>query len=217
MIKSVKIRLKPTKEQEILMCKSTGIARFSYNWGLNKQEENYNLGNKFIPIRKLRDEFVALKKQEEYIWLNEVSAKVIGQAFEDLQTAYNNFFKGLANKPQFKSKRKSKASFFARYDAIKFTPTTVQIEKIGKINYSSNYEIPQLAKYTNPRVSFDGKYWYLSLGWEQVENINDLTGESIGIDVGIKDLASVSNIEKPIKNINKSKKVKKLKKKLKQK
>jgi putative transposase len=69
-------------------------------------------------------------------------------------------------------------------------------------------------KYSNPRVTHDGIHWYISIGVEVQEELYELTGESIGIDVGIKDLAICSNREKPYKNINRTKKVKKLEKKL---
>lgn len=197
------------------MFKSVGVARFAYNWGLAKQEENYKNGGKFISCRKLRDEFILLKKSEEYQWLNEVSAQTINQSFEDLNAAYNNFFNKTAKKPKFKSKKKSQPKFYARYNYIKFTKETVQIEKIGKIRYKSNYDIPQLDKYVNPRILFDGMYWYLSLGFEHEENISKLSDFSVGIDLGIKDLAICSHIDKPIKNINKSAKIRKIKKKLK--
>src|SRR5690606_2801643 len=109
-------------------------------------------------------------------------------------------------------------SFYVRYDAIKFSKinsnTFVQVEKIGKIEYKYNKHIPQLKKYVNPRISHDGMYWYLSLGFEHEDQIVKLNDLSIGIDVGIKDLAIVSHLDKPIKNINKSSKVKKTKKRL---
>lgn len=214
MIKSIKIRLKPTKEQEILMWKSVGVARFAYNWGLAKWKEVYKNGGKPNKL-DIRTEFNQLKKLNEYVWLYEVSAKVTSQSFEDLETAYKNFFKGYSKFPKFKSKKKSKPSFYVRYDFIKFKDNKVRIEKIGKIEYSTNYKIPNLPKYVNPRISFDGKYWYLSLGFEHENQVKELTGESIGIDLGIKNLAIVSNLDKPIKNINKTAKVRKLKKKLK--
>lgn len=216
MIKAIKIRLKPTKEQEILMFKSVGVARFTYNWSLARQEENHKSNGKFIPCRKLRYEFNKLKSTEEFAWLNEISSKTINQVFDDLQIAYNNFFKGITKHPKFKSKKKSRKSFYVRYDAIKFKDGKVNIEKIGKIKYKTNYNIPNLLKYVNPRCSFDGRYWYLSLGFEQDENQVELSKDlSIGIDLGIKNLAIVNYLDKPIKNINKSGKVKKLKKKLK--
>ena len=76
----------------------------------------------------------------------------------------------------------------------------MNIEKIGKVKYSSNYNIPQLDNYFNPRCHFDGKYWYLTFGFEHSENKAKLDYNlSIGIDLGIKDLAYVSCFNKPIK------------------
>lgn len=216
MIKSVKIRLFPTKEQEILMFKSCGIGRFAYNWGLSKWEEMYKQGLK--PSKSIvKKEFNnTIKKQDEYKWLYEVSGQVTAQAFDDLNTAYQNFFKGRAKKPKFKTKKHSRKSFYVRYDAIKFKNNTVNMEKIGKMKYLSNYKIPKLNKYVNPRCSFDGKYWYLAFGFEQDENKVELNKElSVGIDLGVKDLAVVNCLDKPIKNINKTKEVRRLKKKLK--
>lgn len=88
----------------------------------------------------------------------------------------------------------------------------VLIEKVGWMKTSE--QIPMYVKYTNPRVSFDGKYWYLSVGVKTENKTVELTDESIGIDVGIKELAICSN-EMGFKNINKTSKVRKLKKKLK--
>ncbi len=213
MIKSIKIRLLPTKEQEVLMWKSVGCARFAYNWGLAKCEELYKAGTKYT-MNEVRSEFNRMKKTEEYAWLNEVSGKATAEAFRDLETAYKNFFKRNGKHPKFKSKRKSKPSFYARYDSIVFTEHHVKVEKLGKIKYHYNKEIPQLDKYINPRISFDGKYWYLSLSYEHESEIVELTDEIIGIDVGVKELAVVSSLEKPIPNINKSARVRKIEKKL---
>lgn len=72
-----------------------------------------------------------------------------------------------------------------------------------------------MPKYSNPRCHFDGKYWYLSFGFEQDENQVELNQDlSVGIDLGIKDLAIVNCMDKPIININKTKRVRKIKKKL---
>ncbi|KMT20789.1 RNA-guided endonuclease InsQ/TnpB family protein [Clostridium cylindrosporum] len=216
MIKAIKIRLLPTKEQEELMFKSVGIARFAYNWGLNKWSELYNQGSK--PSKStIKKEFNnTVKKQPEYKWLYEVSAQVTAQAFGDLDDAFKKFFKKESNYPKFKSKKKSRKSFYVRYDAIKFEDNKVNLEKIGKVNYKTNYKIPSLSKYNNPRCHFDGKYWYLTLGFEQGENQIELNEDlSIGIDLGIKNLAFVSCLDKPIKNINKSYEVRRLNKRLK--
>lgn len=216
MIKSIKIRLKPTREQEILMFKSTGVARFAYNWGLAKWEEMYKQEMKPSKARIKKEFNNTIKKKEEYKWLYEVSGQITAQAFDDLKTAYKNFFNGKAKRPRFKSKKKSKKSFYVRYDAIKFKDGRVNMEKIGKVKYTTNYDIPNLPKYVNPRCHFDGKYWYLTLGFEHGENQVQLNKDlSIGIDLGIKDLAIVNCLDKPFKNINKSSRVRKLKKRLK--
>ncbi|EQC1535648.1 RNA-guided endonuclease InsQ/TnpB family protein [Clostridium botulinum] len=218
MIKGIKIRLFPTKEQEILMFKTIGCARFAYNWGLAKQEENYKNGGKFTSCRKLRDELTKLKKEEEYKWLNEVSSDAIRHPFDNLKIAYDKFFKKTGRYPKFKSKKKSRKSFYVRYDRMRFfkDKQLVSIEKIGRVEYKTNYNIPILKKYMNPYCHFDGKYWYLTFNYElnekQVELNQDL---SVGIDLGIKDLAIVNCLDKPIKNINKTIRVRKLKKRLK--
>lgn len=216
MIKAMKIRLKPTKDQARLMAKSVGIARFAYNWGLNRWNELYEKGEK--PSKLLiRTEFNnTIKKDKNFEWLKEVSGKVTAQAFDDLEDAFRNFFKGKSSRPIFKSKRKSRQAFYVRYDALKFQDGKVNMEKIGKVTYKSNYNIPKLSKYTNPRCRFDGRYWYLTFGFEQGENQTLLNQAlSVGIDVGIKELAVVNHLEKPFKNINKSPSVRKLKKRLK--
>ncbi|WP_123054013.1 RNA-guided endonuclease TnpB family protein [Clostridium sp. JN-1] len=216
MIKAVKIRLFPTKEQEILMFKFCGVMRFAYNWGRARWEELYKQG--LEPSKaKIKKEFNnTIKKQEDYKWLKEVSGQITSQAFDDLDKAYKNFFKGLAKYPRFKTKRKSRKSFYVRYDRLYFKGNAVNIEKIGKVKYKTNYDIPILPNYNNPRCHFDGKYWYLTLGFEHNENQVELNKDlSIGIDLGVSNLAVVNCLDKPIKNINKSTKVRKLKKKLK--
>lgn len=211
MILAKKIRIIPNIEQEQKLWQSVGTARFIYNWTLNKQEENYKNGGKFIKDGDLRKEITKLKKTEEYNWLKEVSNNVAKQAIKDACLAYKRFFKGLADKPRFKSRRKSRPSFYNDNMKLKVKSKMVLIEKVGWIKTSE--QVTKNIKYTNPRVSFDGKYWYLSVGTE-IENPKiELTGESIGIDVGIKDLAICSN-GMTFKNINKTRLVKKLEKRL---
>lgn len=211
MILGNKVRIFPTKEQEHKMWQSVGTARFIYNWTLGRQEENYKIGGKFSSDNDLRKELTILKKTE-LNWLNEVSNNVAKQAVKDGCNAYKTFFKGIADKPKFKSRRKSKPSFYNDTSKLKVKENSVLIEKVGWINIEKN-SIPMNCKYTNPRISFDGKYWYISVGIEKEQPIVKLTGESIGIDVGIKDLAICSN-GMTFKNINKTKKVKKLEKRL---
>ena len=213
MILAKKVRLYPTKEQEQKLWQSVGTARFIYNYTLAKQEENYRNGGKFISDETIRKELTQLKKSE-LTWLNEVSNNVAKQAVKDACNAYKRFFKGLANKPKFKSRKKSKASFYNDTSKLKVKEKKVLIEKVGWIK--TNEQIPRDVKYNNPRITYDNKYWYLSVGVEVDKKEEELTDISLGIDLGLKDLAVCSD-GKIFKNINKTKEVKKLEKRLKQK
>ncbi|AFS79310.1 transposase, IS605 OrfB family [Gottschalkia acidurici 9a] len=211
MILAKKIRIIPNTEQEQQLWKSVGTARYIYNWALAREEDNYKKGGKFINDGNLRKEIILMKQAEEYKWLKEVSNNIAKQAVKDACNAYKRFFKGLADKPRFKSKRKSKPSFYNDNVKLKVKHKQILIEKVGWIKTSE--QIPMNVKYTNPRVSFDGKYWYISVGVKKQNPRVELTDESIGIDVGIKDLAVCSN-GMIFKNINKVGSVKKLEKRL---
>ena len=212
MILAKKVRLYPTKEQEQKLWQSVGTARFIYNYTLAKQEENYKNGGKFISDGIIRKELTQLKKSE-LLWLNEVSNNVTKQAVKDACNAYKRFFKSLANRPKFKSKKKSNHSFYNDSIKLKVKEKKVLIEKVGWIK--TNEQIP-ICKYNNPRITHDNKYWYISVGIEVNKKQEKLTDISLGIDLGLKDLAICSD-GKVFKNINKTKKVKNLEKKLRQK
>ena len=212
MILSRKVRLHPSQLQEQKLWKSVGTARFIYNWTLAKQEENYKNGGNFISNNDLRKEITLLKKSE-LVWLNEVSNNVAKQAVKDACNAYKRFFDGLSDKPKFKSRRKSKKSFYNDNVKLKVKEgNLVNIEKVGWIK--TNEQLPIGVKYSNPRVSYDNKYWYLSVGIEQEEIKEDLTNVSLGIDLGLKDLAVCSD-GTIYKNINKTYVVRKIEKRLK--
>lgn len=211
MIISKKIRIKPTPEQEIQLWKSVGTARWVYNWALSRQEENYKQGLKFISDNNLRKEITQMKKTEEFKWLFDVSNNVAKQAVKDACDAYKKFFKGLSRKPRFKSRKRSRPSFYNDTVALEVKQGKVLIEKVGWVKTSE--QLPIGEKYTNPRISFDGKYWYISVGIRQTFGQSELTDEVIGIDLGIKDLAFCSN-GTVFKNINKTPEVRKLEKRL---
>ena len=212
MILSKKVRLYPTKNQEENLWKSVGTARFIYNWTLARQEENYKNDGKFISDGVLRKELTQLKKSE-LSWLNEVSNNIAKQSVKDACNAYKRFFFKLSDRPKFKSKRKSKKSFYNDNVALRVKENKlVKIEKIGWIK--TNEQIPVGVKYSNPRISYDNKYWYISVGIEQEEIQEELTDISLGIDLGLKDLAICSD-GRVYKNINKSHVVRKIEKRLK--
>ena len=222
MIKSLKVMLVPNNIQQTKMFQYAGAARFAYNWALASEKGNYETGGKFIPDTELRKEFTKLRHSDEYAWLESVSNNVTKQAIKDACNAYRNFFKGLQKYPKFKSKKKSVPKFYQDNIKIRFTETHVKIEgfssskkknkqKLNWVRLAEHNRIPVDARYTNPRISFDGLNWWISVGIEYPDSQKQLSDEGVGIDLGIKDFAVCSDTNK-YENINKSQKVKKLEK-----
>ena len=225
MIKSIKVMLNPNNKQFTKLFQYAGCARFAYNWAISREEENHKQGNKFLSDNDLRKEFTQLKKLQEYKWLNEVSNNVTKQAIKDACNAYKGFFKGQSKFPKFKSRKHSTPSFYQDNVQIKFTENHVKVEgfsmskkqnkqKLNWIKLCEKKKIPTDCKYMNPRFTYDGLYWYVSVSIE-VDDDTDNTfqsNEGIGIDLGIKDLAICSD-KNTYKNINKTQRVKKLEKK----
>ena len=223
MIKSIKVMLIPNKKQEQKMFQYVGASRFAYNWCLAEQQENYKNGGKFIQDNEIRKQFTQLKKTEGFAWLNSISNNVTKQAIKDCCDSYKKFFKKQSKFPRFKSKKKSKPSFYQDNCKIRFTDTHVKMEgftnskkrnkqKLNWVKLAEKGKIPTDCKYSNPRITYDGINWWISVGIEYENTAEIPTNEGIGIDLGIKDLAICSD-GNVYKNINKSKEVKRLKKK----
>ena len=193
MVKAVRVMLEPNNVQQTKMFQYAGAARFAYNWALAKEKDSYEKGGKFISDSELRKEFTRLRNFAEYAWLQNVSNNVTKQAIKDACIAYKNFFKSLQKHPRFKSKKKSTPKFYQ---------DNIKIEH-GRISTD--------AKYMNPRISFDGLNWWISVCVEFPDCKKNLNNDGIGIDLGIKDLAICSD-GNTYKNINKSQVVKKLEK-----
>ena len=222
MVKAIKVMLIPNNVQQTKMFQYADAARFAYNWALAREKENYEKGGKFISDTELRKEFTRLRNSDEYAWLLKISNNVTKQAIKDACIAYKNFFKGLQKYPRFKSKKKSMPKFYQDNIKIQFSDTHVKFEgfsaskkankqKLNWVRLAEHGRIPTDAKYMNPRISFDGLNWWISVCIEFPDCKERLNGDGIGIDLGIKDLAICSDTNK-YRNINKSQSVKKLEK-----
>ena len=222
MIETIKVQLRPSNKQLTKLFQYAGCNRFAYNWAIAREHENYKQGNKFLSDNELRKEFTQLKKQENYKWLNNISNNVTKQAIKDACSSYKRFFKGQSKYPRFKSKKHSKPSFYQDNVAIKFTATHVKVEGFAtnrkknkqKLNWIKLCEkgiIPTNCKYMNPRITYDGLHWFVSVSVEVEDNTTIPTKDGIGIDLGLKDLAICSD-GNTYKNINKTNKVKKIEK-----
>ena len=222
MLKLIKVRLHPNNKQLTKLFQYAGCARFAYNWTISREQENYKQCNKFLQDGELRKEFTRLKKQEDYKWLTKISNNVTKQAIKDACNSYKRFFKGQSKYPKFKSKKHSKQSFYQDNVKIQFTDTHVKVEgfasskrpnkqKLNWIKLCEKGRIPTNCKYMNPRFTYDGLYWYVSVSIE-VDDISSVTtNDGVGIDLGLKDLAVCSD-GNTYKNINKTNKVKKIEK-----
>ena len=219
MIESYKIRLYPTKDQERLMWKHIGCSRYIYNYMLAKQEELYQAGEKHLSHFDMINLLKPLKNDGEHDWLYEVSNTTLQRVCGDLNEAYQAFFNKRSGFPKFKSKKRSKLNFPIDqglwFDKERF----VHIIKLGKVKYKTDFELPvgRGLKFSNPRVSNINGKWILSFGMECENQAPTLNDFSVGIDLGVKDSAIVAYNDKKLvfRNINKSKRVRSLNKRMK--
>ena len=222
MIETIKVQLRPNNKQLTKLFEYAGCGRFAYNWAIAREQENYKLGNKFLSDNDLRKEFTQLKKHKEYQWLSKISNNVTKQAIKDACNSYKRFFKGLSKYPKFKSKKHSKQSFYQDNVTIQFTDTHVKVEgfatsgkrnkqKLNWIKLCEKGRVPTNCKYMNPRFTYDGLHWWVSVSIETENDTNIPQNKGIGIDLGLKDLAVCSD-GNTYKNINKTNKIKKIEK-----
>lgn len=142
------------------------------------------------------------------------------QGVKDANNSLQCYFNKISGYPKYKSRRKSKPSFYVNYYSLKRTINGFQGERLGIIKTREPLpKIPKDQKYVNPRITYDGKFWFLSVGYKVKPKQVKLTDKKIGVDLGLKDLAIVSNKDnsysKKYKNINKGYKIKLLEKRLK--
>lgn len=208
MIVSRKVRLKPTKKQEEWLRQNCGVSRFIYNYSLSMKRDAYEDEGISLEQKEIMREITDMKYTSEFSWLQGYNSETIKQAVKDMLSAYKMFFKrGNKGFPKFKKKGKCKEGFYVRYDKIysidekhiKFPNLKIPI-KISEKCFIEKGTI------LNPRVSFDGKYWYLSFSYEFEPLDLELTDEVVGIDLGITELAVCSN-GVSYRNINKDRAV----------
>jgi len=217
MIRSYKIRLLPTPEQEQLLWKHAGAARFIWNWALDYQQHWYELGERHLSAYDMIRNLTELKRKEEFSWLKEVSASMLQTIMLDLEQTYQGFFKRGNGYPKFKTKKRSSPKFPICSNRFYIMEGVAQIQKLGKVKFQTNYTIPETTKYINPRIKYVNGKWLLAFGIECEIQAHELTDKTMGVDLGIKKLAVVSHGDECIEfnNINKSKRVRNLEHKLK--
>ncbi|EJR21577.1 IS605 OrfB family transposase [Bacillus cereus MSX-D12] len=209
MILAKKVRLIPTPEQEKVLRNHAGAARFAYNYCKRMSDRYYKLFGKSVSQLALQKRFTKIKKRKRYEWLKDINAQVPKQASKDFDTARKHSFKKYKNgsHTSYKSKKDVIQGFYANYERLIIGKKVVHIQSIGEVKTSQ--QLPRNKKPSNPRVTFDGRHWWISVGFQEDFESQELTNESIGVDVGLKELFVASNGMKE-RNINKDAKVKKL-------
>lgn len=209
MILAKKVRLIPMPEQEQVLRNHAGAARFAYNYCKRMSDRYYKLFGKSVSQLALQKRFTKIKKRKRYEWLKDINAQVPKQASKDFDTARKHSFKKYKNgyHTSYKSKKDLIQGFYANYERLVIGKKVVHIQSIGEVKTSQ--QLPRNKKPSNPRVTFDGRHWWMSVGFQEDFESQELTNESIGVDVGLKELFVASNGMKE-RNINKDDKVKKL-------
>ena len=222
MLKSFKTEINPTEEQKVKIRKTIGACRYIYNFYLAHNKELHDNGEKFMSGKSfsvwLNNEY--LPKNPDKLWMKEVSSKSVKRSIENGCVAFTRFFKHQSAFPNFKKKGKSDVKMYF----VKNNPKDCRCERhrmnipsLGWVRMKEKGYVPTTKDgyvMKSGHVSIKADRYYVSVLIEiQNNKTADNSNEGIGIDLGLKDFAIVSN-GKTYKNINKSAKVKKLEKQL---
>ena len=222
MLKSFKTEINPTEEQKVKIRKTIGTCRYIYNFYLAHNKELHDNGEKFMSGKSfsvwLNKEY--LPKNPDKLWIKEVSSKSVKRSIENGCVAFTRFFKHQSAFPNFKKKGKSDVKMYF----VKNNPKDCRCERhrmnipsLGWVRMKEKGYVPTTKDgyvIKSGHVSIKADRYYVSVLIEIPNNKTvDNFKEGIGIDLGLKDFAIVSN-GKTYKNINKSAKLKKLEKQL---
>ena len=222
LLKSFKTEINPTEEQKVKIRKTIGTCRYIYNFYLAHNKELHDNGEKFKSGKSfsvwLNNEY--LPKNPDKLWIKEVSSKSVKRSIENGCVAFTRFFKHQSAFPNFKKKGKSDVKMYF----VKNNPKDcrcerhrINIQSLGWVRIKEKGYIPTTKDgyvIKSGTVSIKAGRYYVSVLVEIPDMLIDSSNnDGIGIDLGLKNFAIVSN-GKTYKNINKSARLKKLEKQL---
>lgn len=224
MLKSFKTEIDPTLEQKQKIHQTIGTCRFVYNFYLSHNKEVYEAEKKFVSGMDFQKWLnnVYLKEHPEILWIKDVSSKSVKQSIMNADKAFRSFFKHQTSFPKFKKKGTSDVKmYFVKTDAkavIYCERHRIKIPTLGWVRLKEKGYLPTTKSgmvIKSGTVSMKAGRYYSSVVVEIPDSpsVKNNEKEGIGIDLGLKDLAIVSD-GKAYKNINKSAKIKKLEKRL---
>lgn len=197
MLKGVKIRIYPNKEQQNLISRTFGCTRLIYNKGLAMRKDSYEQNKISIGYKETNAMLSALKKNDDYAFLKEVDSISLQQALRDLDKAYKNFFKNKFGFPKFKSKHNNYATYRTQNVnnsiCITLDKKYIKLPKLGYVRAKVSMDITS-AKINNATIekTSSGKYFCvlnIDIPTPDVKN----NGCLVGLDLGIKSFYTDSN------------------------
>ena len=218
MLRAYKTEILPTPEQALKIRKTIGICRYLYNLYLASNFEVYEtLGKGFFVTGYTFDKYVNHVVKKKLRWIDECGAKARKQALMNAERAFKNFMEGKTKLPRFKKKRQQKVkAYFPKNNKGDWTiwRHKIQVPTIGKVKLKEKGYLPTNVKVNSGTISYKAGRYYVSVLIDlSNEESEKPQGEGIGIDLGVKELAIMSNgVVKP--NINKTLRVIKLNRKL---
>ena len=194
--RAYRFRFYPTPGQEQILAQTFGCARFAYNYMLRLRTDAWFKEQKRVGYHETSAMLTALKKQPEFVWLNEVSSVPVQQSLRHLQTAFCNFFAKRTKYPTFKKKAGAQSAEYTT-SAFKWQGGVLTIAKAGVLNVRFSRTIPKAAVVTTVTVSKDcaGRYFVSMLCTDQVQAKTPVEAK-VGIDLGLSHFAILSTGEK---------------------
>lgn len=197
MLKGLRIRIYPNKQQKILIAKTFGCCRLIYNKGLALRKNTYENEGKSIGYKETNAMLTSLKKEDDFSFLKEVDSIALQQSLRDLDKAYKNFFRNKFGYPRFHSKHDSFASYRTQNVNNSICATLdgkhIKLPKLGYVKAKVTYDLfsAKINNATIERMS-SGKYFcVLNVEVDTPSYSND--GCVVGIDLGIKTFYTDSN------------------------
>lgn len=195
--RAYRFRFYPTPEQELNLAKTFGCTRFAYNYMLRQRTDAWFQRQQKVGYHETSAMLTALKKTEEFTWLNEVSSVPVQQSLRHLQTAFGNFFARRDKYPTFKKKGGAQSAEYTT-SAFKWANGTLRIAKMSEpLNVRFSRTIPKAATVTTVTVSKDcaGRYFVAMLCTDEV-HARPVIESKVGIDLGLTHFAILSTGEK---------------------
>ncbi|EFB3950497.1 IS200/IS605 family element transposase accessory protein TnpB [Escherichia coli] len=206
-LQAFKFQLRPGGQQECEMRRFAGACRFVFNRALARQNENHEVGNKYIPYGKMASWLVEWKNATETQWLKDSPSQPLQQSLKDLERAYKNFFRKRAAFPRFKKRGQNDAFRYPQGVKLDQENSRIFLPKLGWMRYRNSRQVTGVVK--NVTVSQSSGKWYISIQTEsEVSTPVHPSASMVGLDAGVAKLATLSDgtVFEPVNSLQKNQK-----------